>query len=234
MTKEKRTIETQIKRLRVMNKVRAYHLPLRTLLCVACVAVFCLSTILHPNTSSAIPRGTLTTTGSSFVLKISKEYPALIATKMIDKTEVAVGETVIVTVSIRNFGSQTAYNVTYIEKFSNPWVFNVTGLKTLSYTQIGPNETRVFGYSLTARALGRFDLLPAVIEYYDSEINPIKLTTFTNSIEITTIEPPEDFSLANFNAALILLISLILIDVILFLRLIAPKFDRREQQVKSF
>lgn len=217
-----------------MNKMRVSYLPPRTLLCIACIAVFCISSVVYPIASSATPSRALTPTGTNISPKISTLYPALIATKLTDMTEVVVGETIIVTVTIRNFGNGTAFNVSYVDRSSNPWIFNVTGITPLSYAQIGPNETRVFDYSLTTRSLGSFDLQPAVIEYYDSEVNPIKLTTFSNSVEITVIELPEDFSVANLNAALILLISLIFIDLILLLRLIAPKFDRRERQARVF
>lgn len=234
MAKEKKTAETQTKRLRVMNKMRGNHFPPCTLLCIVFIAAFCLSVVSNPITSSATHGRAVTTTGISFTPKISTLYPALIATKLTDTTEVVVGENITVIVTIRNFGNRTAYNVSYVDRFSNPWIFNVTGITTLSYAQIRPNGTRVFGYSLTAKSLGSFDLQPAVIEYYDSEVIPTKFTAFTNSVKITVIEPREDFSLANFNAALILLISLIFIDLILLFRLIAPKLDRRGQQANSF
>ncbi|MFW9778801.1 MAG: BatD family protein [Candidatus Heimdallarchaeota archaeon] len=213
--------------------MRSYHSYLLPLLSIACVALICLSTMIYPITFATIPHTRVISSGNDITLKVSKEYPALIATKSIDKTDVTLGETIIVTVIIRNFGNRTAYNVTYIERFSNPWIFNTTGLDKLSYAQIGPNETRVFGYSITANAIGKFSIQAAVIEYYDSETNAIRLITETNSIEITAMEPPEDISWANFYAALILLITIIMIDIMLLIRLIAPKFNRREQQANN-
>ncbi|MFW9856067.1 MAG: BatD family protein [Candidatus Thorarchaeota archaeon] len=214
--------------------MRSYQFYLLAILGIAFVALICLSTIINPITFSTTAQPTVMPSGNNIASKISKEYPALIATKSIDKTEVTLGETIIVTVIIRNFGNQTAYNVTYIERFSNPWIFNTTGLGKLSYTQIGPSETRVFGYSITANAIGKFSIQAAAIEYYDSETNAIRFITYTNSLEITAMEPPEDFSIANFYAALILLITLIMIDVMLLIRLVAPKFNRREQQANNF
>ena len=234
MAKEKKTAETKTKRLRVMNKMRGNRFLPGKLRNIVFIAVFCLSAVVNPIAPSATSGRAVTTTGISFTPKISVLYPALITTKLTDTTEVVVGEKVIVTVTIRNFGDSSAFNVSYTDRYSNPWVFNVTGVTTLSYTQIGPNETRTFGYALTAQSLGTFDVQPAVIEYYDSQIIPTKFTAFTNSVRIAVIKPREDFSLANFNAALIMLISLIFIDLILLFRLIAPKLDRRGQQAKLF
>ncbi|MFX0211326.1 MAG: hypothetical protein ACFFDT_35420, partial [Candidatus Hodarchaeota archaeon] len=69
----------------------------------------------------------------------------------------------------------------------------------------------------------------AQIEYYDSELYPNKYTHYTNDVEITVVDPPEDFSLANFNIAVTLLIILIVLNIYLLIRLIAPKINRRQE-----
>jgi len=159
-------------------------------------------------------------------------FPQLFSTKTVVKSEVSIGETFVVTITIENYGNHTAYNVTIMDYIPNPWTFNVSGLTQLSYAQIGPNETRQFSYLLTAKSLSDdqpYRLLGAQIEYYDSELFPIKYTHYTNDVEITVIEPPEDFSLANFNVAVTLLFVLIIINVFLLIRLIAPKINRRKK-----
>ena len=80
---------------------------------------------------------------------------------------------------------------------------------------------------IITKSLGTYSLYSAQIEYYDSEINPTKFTTISNRVEITVTEPPEDFSLTNFNAAITLLIVFVILDIILAARLIAPKLNRR-------
>ncbi len=156
-------------------------------------------------------------------------YPRLFATKVVETTEVFLNETFVVTVTIGNFGNQTAYNVTFIDRINNPWVFEIIGLTTLSYSQIGVNETRQFSYLVTTKSLGTYNLFSAQVEYYTSELNPTKFVTITNDIEIIVIEPPEDFSLANFNIAITLIIVLVILDVMLLARLIAPKLSRRSR-----
>ncbi|MFX0052461.1 MAG: hypothetical protein ACFE8U_14340 [Candidatus Hermodarchaeota archaeon] len=163
---------------------------------------------------------------------VNAYFPKLFSTKSVDKSEVVIGENIIVTVIIENFGNHTAYNVTIIDYVPNPWIFNVSGLTQLSYAQIGPNETRQFSYLLTAETISGdqpFKLLGAQIEYYDSELYQNKYTHYTNEIDIKVIEPPEDFSLANFNAAVTFLLILIVLNVFLLIRLIAPKMNRRQE-----
>ncbi|MFX1286167.1 MAG: BatD family protein [Promethearchaeota archaeon] len=154
-------------------------------------------------------------------------YPKLFVVKNVDKTEVVRGESFVVNVIINNFGNKTAYNVTFIDQLNQPWVFEVSGLTQLSYGQIDVNETRKFSYLVTAKSLGTYYLFSALVEYYDSELNPTKFKTISNNVEITVIETPEDFSLANFYAAITLLITLVILDILLVIRLIAPMLNRR-------
>lgn len=161
--------------------------------------------------------------------EFNETYPRLFATKMVEKTEVVLGETFVVAVTIRNIGNQTAYDVTFKDKINNPWVFEITGLTTLSYSQIGVNETRQFSYLVTTKSIGTYYLFSAQVEYYTSVLNPSKFVTITNDIEIIVTEPPEDFSLANYNIALTLIIVLVILDILLLIRLIAPKLSRRSR-----
>jgi uncharacterized repeat protein (TIGR01451 family) len=158
-----------------------------------------------------------------------KDYPRLFVTKVTEKSEVVIGEDFIVTITIKNIGNKTAYNVTYIDQLNHPWIFEVSGLTQLAYGQIGANDTRQFSYLVTGKSIGTYDLFAAKIEYYDAEINPTKLVTISNKVEITVKEPPEDFSLANFNAAITFSIVLVVLNILLFIRLIAPKLDRRSK-----
>ncbi|MFX0014555.1 MAG: hypothetical protein ACFFB2_05345 [Promethearchaeota archaeon] len=154
-------------------------------------------------------------------------YPRLFVTKYANKQEVAIGDSIVVTVTIKNFGNKTAHNVTFIDKLNQPWIFNISGLTQLSYGQIGINESRQFSYLVTTKSIGIYRLYAAQIEYYDSELNPSKFITISNELVITVIEPPEDFSLANFNTVITLFIALIMLDIFLVIRLFAPRFNRR-------
>ncbi len=173
-----------------------------------------------------ITYGTALKTGTE---EFNETYPRLFATKVVEKTEIVLGESFVVTVTIQNFGNQTAYDVTFKDKINNPWVFEITGLTALSYSQIGVNETRQFSYLVTTKSLGTYYLFSAQVEYYTSVLNPSKFVTITNDIKIIVIEPPEDFSLANFNIAITLIIVLVILDVLLLIRLIAPKLSRRSR-----
>jgi uncharacterized repeat protein (TIGR01451 family) len=167
---------------------------------------------------------------SASILDVKQDntsYPKLFVTKTSDRDEVVIGDSIVVTVTIENIGNKTAYNVTFIDKLNQPWIFEISGLTDLSYGQIQSNESRQFSYLVTAKSVGTYSLYSAQIEYYDSEVTPTKFTTISNQVEITVIEPPEDFSLANFNAAITLLIVIVILDIILAARLIAPKLNRR-------
>ena len=159
--------------------------------------------------------------------EVNASYPKLFVTKTSDREEVVLGDSIVITVNIKNVGNKTAYNVTFIDKLNQPWIFQISGLTELSYGQIRGNESRQFSYLVTTKSLGTYYLYAAQIEYYDSEIAPTKFTTISNQVKITVIEPPEDFSLSNFNAAITLLIIIIILDIILFVRLIAPKLNQR-------
>ncbi len=191
--------------------------------------LFFLLTVISLNAACLTLNRPITPTNASIldIKKRNTSYPKLFVTKASDRSEVAIGDSIVVTVTIENIGNKTAYNVTFVDKLNQPWIFEISGLTELSYGQIGINETRQFSYLVTAKSLGTYYLYSAQIEYYDSEINPTKFTTISNQVEIIVLEPPEDFSLTNFNAAITLLIVFILLDIILAARLIAPKFNRR-------
>ncbi|MFX0084515.1 MAG: BatD family protein [Candidatus Hodarchaeota archaeon] len=172
--------------------------------------------------------------------EINTTYPNLFVTKKIENAEliinksfeakVVLGETFVISITIHNFGNKTAYNVTFIDSPSNPWVFEYEGLTKISYLEIAPNETRQFSYLVTAKSLGKFKLDAAQVDYYTSEINPAKFIAFSNSLTISVFKPPEDFSLTNMNSALTLFIVLTIGNLILIFRLISPKFNRRPNE----
>ena len=170
-------------------------------------------------------------TSPTKVVLSQEDYPSLFVVKTIDSSEIKLGESFIVTVIIRNIGNQTAYNITFIDDVSVPWVFEVTGLTKLSYGRIEPNQTRMFSYIITAKTIGDFELRSAYTYYHSTEIGDSEFIAISNSITISVIEPPEDFSLQNYNAAMTFLIILVVMNIILALRLVAPKFNRRKISV---
>ncbi len=191
-----------------------------------------LQTTMHPTWHIKTSEATKNTNTSIF--------PQLFAIKVVDKSEVILGKEVIVTITIENIGNKTAYNISISDSIPKAWIFNVTGYTNLSYTQIDPGAIRQFSYSLTANKLSIIDdegnyipyiLRGAVINYYDSEINPSKYVHSTNNVKITVIEAPEDFSLSNFNSEITLLLILIIFNIFLFLRLVSSKLNRRSSQI---
>lgn len=158
----------------------------------------------------------------------SIDFPKLFVIKSVEKSEVYLGDSFTVTITIKNYGNQTAYNVTFSEQLNNPWVFEVSGITKLSYNQIGENETKQFSYIIIAKSLGRYQLNAGKLDYYDSEVNPNKYIAYSNSPEIIVNAEPEDFSLENFNAAISLLLILLIGNFLLIARLISQKLNRRK------
>ena len=164
---------------------------------------------------------------TSEITGFSSTYPYLFVTKSVDQPEIALEDSFIVTITIKNIGNSTAYNTTFVDDLSAPWIFEVTGLTKLSYSKVEPNQTHTFSYILKAKTLGNYDLHSATVYYYSSEVNPTEFISYSNKILISVIEPSEDISLANEIFVWTLSILLLVSNVILALRLIAPRFNRR-------
>ena len=166
---------------------------------------------------------------SSEIDSINVGYPSLFVTKVVDKTEVTLGESFLVTITINNFGNSTAFNVTFIDDLTAEWVFNITGLTRISYSQIEPNQVRTFSYIVTAISKGDYQLHSAHVYYYTSEVQPSEFLSISNAIDMTVIDPLEDFSLANYNVSITFLLLLLVLNLLLILRLITPKFNRKTE-----
>jgi uncharacterized repeat protein (TIGR01451 family) len=164
---------------------------------------------------------------SSEIDSINATYPRLFVTKVVDKTEVTLGESFLVTITINNFGNKTAYNVTFIDDLTAEWVFNITGLTRISYIQIEPDQVRTFSYIATAISKGNYQLHSAHVYYYTSEVQPSEFLSISNAIDMKVVDPLEDFSLANYNVSITFLLILLVLNLLLVLRLITPKFNRR-------
>ena len=170
---------------------------------------------------------------SSEIDSTSANYPSLFVTKVVDKTEVTLGESFLVTITINNFGNNTAYNVTFIDDLTAEWVFNITGLTRISYSQIEPNQVRTFSYIATAISKGDYQLHSARVYYYTSEVQPSEFLSISNAIDMKVVDPLEDFSLANYNVSITFLLILLVLNSLLILRLITPKFNRRADSTEK-
>ncbi len=157
----------------------------------------------------------------------SSTYPYLFVTKTVDQTEIILENSFIVTITIKNIGNSTAYNTTFIDDLTAPWVFEVTGLTRLSYSRIEPNQTHTFNYIIKPLTIGDFQFHSASVYYYSSEVNPTEFISYSNKVDITVIEPPKDISLANESIVWTLVIIFFVVNIILLLRLTAPKFNRK-------
>ncbi|MHA2031142.1 MAG: hypothetical protein ACW99F_11785 [Candidatus Hodarchaeales archaeon] len=166
----------------------------------------------------------------SNVASTQVNFPSLFVVKTVDYTEIDLGESFIVTVIIRNIGNQTAFNITFIDDVSVPWVFEVTGLTKLTYGRIEPNQTRTFSYIITTKAIGNFELRSSYTYYHSTELGDSEFVTISNSILISVIEPLEDFSLQNENVAISFLLILIVLNTILALRIVTPRFNKRKKK----
>ena len=171
---------------------------------------------------------TISLASNSEITSVNTNYPSLFVTKVVDKTEVTLGESFLVTITITNFGNKTAFNVTFIDDLTAEWVFNITGLTRISYSQIEPNQTRTFSYIVTAISKGNYQLHSARVYYYTSDVQPNEFLAISNALEIIVAEPLEDFSLTNYNSVVTFLFVLLVLNILLALRLITPKLNRRE------
>ncbi len=159
---------------------------------------------------------------------VSDLYPSLFVTKDVDNSEVTLNESFVVTITITNFGNSTAYNITFIDTLNSPWVFKTTGLTELTYSWIEPNQTRRFSYIVTALSVGEYELHSAKVYYRISDLVDTEFLAYSNSVYIVVNQLEEDFSLENFNSAVTFLLVLIVLNIVLTLRLIAPRFNRRK------
>jgi uncharacterized repeat protein (TIGR01451 family) len=170
---------------------------------------------------------TISLASNSEITSVNTRYPSLFVTKVVDKTEVTLGESFLVTITITNFGNKTAFNVTFVDDLTAEWVFKITGLTRISYSQIEPNQTRTFSYIVTAISKGNYQLHSARVYYYTSDVQPDEFLAISNALDIIVAEPTEDFSLANYNTVVTFLLVLLVLNILLTLRLITPKLNRR-------
>jgi uncharacterized repeat protein (TIGR01451 family) len=156
------------------------------------------------------------------------DYPRLFVTKTVNQAEITLEKSIIVTITIRNTGNSTAYNATFIDDLTAPWIFEVIGLTRLSYSRIEPNQTRTFSYLVKALTVGHFQLHSATVYYYTSDVQPSEFISFSNALDITVVEPPEDFSLANEYTVWTFALIFFILNIMLLLRLVTPKLNRRK------
>ena len=198
----------------------------RKILLVAFILAICI-TYVNLNSTEVLSRQT---DPNHSIRSTDTDYPRLFITKVVDRSEIVIGKTFTVTITIYNFGNETAYNVTFIDQITNPWIFNISGLTQLSYGQINPNETRQFSYLVQVNLVGKYTLYSARVEYYSSELETSKFQSYSNEVEIEVVEPPTDFSLSNYNVIITFLLILLVLDSLLIIRLIAPILNRRLKQ----
>lgn len=167
---------------------------------------------------------------SSRTTNVSELYPSIFVTKSVDTSEITLNDSFVVTITITNIGNSTAFNVTFIDSLNAPWVFNVTGLTKISYSWIEPNQTRRFSYIVTALTVGKYQLHSAQVYYRISEIIDTEFLSFSNTVDIVVNKVDEDLSFANFNSAVTFLLILFILNAILSLRIVAPKFNRKKPE----
>ncbi|MHA1976180.1 MAG: BatD family protein [Candidatus Hodarchaeales archaeon] len=165
---------------------------------------------------------------SSRTTNVSALYPSIFVTKNVDFSDVTLNDSFIVTITITNIGNSTAYNVTFTENLNAPWVFNVTGLTKISYSWIEPNQTRRFSYIATALTIGEYQLHSAQVSYRISELSDTEFVAFSNTVNVAVNKVEKDLSLANMSSAITFLLILIILNSILTLRFISPRFNRKK------
>ena len=127
-------------------------------------------------------------------------------TKSIDKNQVEIGETIVVTLNVTNTGTITAKDITINDMLSYPRkTFSlISGSLVNDIFSIEPGETLTFTYTVIAQVQIFLILNEAVIEYYFL----VATTVQSNSIEIK-INSPVISQLLYFLIPIILAIGII-------------------------
>jgi len=120
--------------------------------------------------------------------------PNLILTKSVDKTSVAVGEVIRVTIKAKNTGNGVAKRISIDEGLTPDFI-----LKSRIYTSypteldVSNKETEMFIYEIQATKAGTFQLGPAIATYYSSVFDDEYAST-SDSTTITVSEEPVETS----------------------------------------
>ena|GEM_PF-2895378 len=120
--------------------------------------------------------------------------PNLILTKSVDKTSVAVGEVIRVTIRAKNTGNGVAKRISIDEGLTPDFI-----LKSRIYTSypteldVSNKETEMFIYEIQATKAGTFQLGPAIATYYSSVFDD-EYTSTSESQTITVAEEPIETS----------------------------------------
>ena len=120
--------------------------------------------------------------------------PNLILTKSVDKTSVAVGEVIRVTIKAKNTGNGVAKRISIDEGLTPDFI-----LKSRIYTSypteldVSNKETEMFIYEIQSTKAGTFQLGPAIATYYSSVFDDEYAST-SDSTTITVSEEPVETS----------------------------------------
>ncbi|RJX15378.1 DUF11 domain-containing protein, partial [Candidatus Bathyarchaeota archaeon] len=133
--------------------------------------------------------------------------PKLIVSKKIDKTEVAVGETVAITVNVVNPTNIRVYEVSVTDPI--PAAFKLTvGSNKLFIPEMGPGDVKTLIYEVKAVKEGSYAFLPTTVTYKCAGI-PQSFTVFSETYTVTITSPilPTLITVAVIIAVAALLVS---------------------------
>ena len=113
--------------------------------------------------------------------------PKLIVSKKVDKTEVAVGETVAITVNVVNPTNTRVYEVSVTDPI--PAAFELTvGSNKLFIPKMDPGDVKTLIYEIKAVKEGSYAFLPTAVTYKCAGI-PQSFTVFSETYTVTITSP---------------------------------------------
>ncbi|MFX0162736.1 MAG: hypothetical protein ACFE68_05275 [Candidatus Hodarchaeota archaeon] len=147
------------------------------------------------------------------------DIPLLSVMKSSNATSLVKEDTIVLRVSITNYGNFSARNVNCSDQSYPSWLFKVTGELWHFYKEIAVNQTVNYTVVLEAINAGNYTLPPSEVTYYNASGNTI-YKAFSNSLKITVWseepEPPKDFTEKWYTIGIIMAITIIIPTVLLF------------------
>lgn len=171
-----------------------------------------------------------TTTSTTAVEEVST---VTMVEKRVNTTQVAINDTIIVEVIVRNLRDTSVYNVTILEPaIDNPRLVVQNQPQQLTFRELLPKEERVVAYSFKSLKEGNFTLTETTLEYFvDPNYLEGNAATYISYSERVVIEVLADQSNASdYNQQYLLIIagfavlySLILLARTVFVFVYKPK-----------
>lgn len=101
------------------------------------------------------------------------KIPILSVTKLPEKKSLSLGETIRVTIIIRNIGNATAYNITLSDTQPGNWSVVINGRLEMFWPQLPPGAEVIHSYNISFESVSTYVIYlgRAKVIYYDNSSN---------------------------------------------------------------